>query len=81
MMLEGELSAAPVSMNAVRIASSRRPTNVLSAAQVSSRRFSSGSRRTGGGASGSLGGFMRSIGLVLISPSSTSQRKNEPSAR
>ena len=65
----------PVSMNTRITASSRRPLKVRSFSQAARSRRSSASRRTGGGASGNLGGFMRSIGLELISPSSTNQLK------
>ncbi len=54
-------------------AMSRRASKVLPAKAASRRRRLS-SATTGTGCSGTIGGFMRAIGSVVISSSSSSQR-------
>jgi hypothetical protein len=64
---------APVSSRKVINAVSRRASKLLPAQAASSRRSAS-SGTTGTGLSGTIGGFMRAIGLIAISSSSSSQR-------
>jgi hypothetical protein len=72
----GDLGAPGAGVDEHRIrAASRRSSNREPRSQVASSRLSSSSDRTGGGASGTWGGFIRATWLDLISPSSTSHAK------